>query len=199
MPRTISPNEGLAVMRAPNTIRLVPKHGDPFDETMTLIERHGWTESENYSDDLVEWRVPGSDTVVRWITDGATYAQYFVIESPDREQVADHIQDGIEMLKVDDFAGYLEQFYGTQARMHALYTVAAAAPEQSEDQVVQLFESYLDSADALIRQATLVAISIIAWPEFIGAISRMLDAVDPDVQRCAAATLRAVQRITAER
>ena len=176
----------------PNAVRLVPKVPGPYDETESLIERHGWVESDDFSDDLYEWIVPGAQerTVVRWVDDGDTGVQFFVVEGPDRQRVAEQIEEAVEMLHVPDFEQYLAGFHGVQGLMRGLYAVAAAAPERYDPRVAELFQRYLAAEDPLIRRVASLATGIMGWNEFIEPVSRLRTDPDPDVRQAAEAALR---------
>jgi hypothetical protein len=176
----------------PNSVRLVPKDDDPYEETNELIERLGWVQSPDFSDDLFEWEVPGTDTVVRWIVDGDTGVRFFVIEGPERQRVAEQIEGSIDPLRAKDFESYLAQFHGDQGLMEGLYTVAAAAPEQCDRRVIEILERYMRDEDPLIRRVALLATAITAWPEFAAPVRRHLDDPDPAVAEAAEAALRSL-------
>jgi hypothetical protein len=176
-----------------NRVRLVPKDRNPYDETAALIERLGWEPSDDSSDDLVEWSVPGQDAVVRWVADADTGVHFFVVEGSDRGQVAKQIEESIDMLGVDDFESYLSRFHGAQGLIRGLYTAAAAAPERCDARVLELFQRYLAHDDPLIRRAALLASSIMAWPEWHGPVSRLRDDPDPAVQEAAEAAQRSLK------
>jgi hypothetical protein len=176
-----------------NAVRLVPKDPDPYDETVAMIERLGWTPSADSGDDLAEWDVPGSDTVVRWVEDGDTGAHYFIVEGPDRQRVADDIRSSIDLLDVADFGPYLAKFHGSQGLMRGLYTVAAAAPARPDPRVTDLFRHYLTDDDPLIRRVALLAAGITGWPDFVQPATRIRDNdPDPEVREAATAALQSL-------
>jgi hypothetical protein len=176
--------------RLPNSVRLVPKDASPLDEWLALVERLGWEKSEEFSEDNLEWKA-GEDTVVRWVDDGGV--QFFVVEGPGHERVAEQIKESIDMLEVEDFEGYLKRFRGTQGLMQGLDTVAAAAPADCDPRVLELFERYMSHEDPLIRRVALLATAITGWPEFVEPVSKFSDDPDPDVRKAAEAALRGLK------
>jgi hypothetical protein len=183
-------------VNSPDTIRLIPKNPNPFEETMALIERLGWEPSENYSDELVEWRTLDGHTLVRWINSDVTGVNYFVVEGPDRQRVADEIVGAIDMLRVPDFESYLALSDDTQWVMRGLYAVAAAAPKECDPQVVELLSRYLRADDPLIRRVASLATGITGWPEFVEPVRRLLTDPDPEVRIAAQS---AMESLPAER
>jgi hypothetical protein len=176
-------------VRLENAVRLVPKMADPFDETMALIERLGWVPSENFSDVLFEWKVSASETFVRWVVDGDTGVQYFVVEGSDRERVAAEIAGSIEMLDLENFESHLNLSDDVDWVMRSLYAVAAAVPERHDQRVIDLISQYMESSSSLVRRAALVATAITGWPEFVEPVSRFVADPDPGVRGAAEAAL----------
>jgi hypothetical protein len=177
-------------VRLENTVRLVPRMADPFDETMALIDRLAWAPSANFSDELVEWKVPDSETFVRWVVDGDTGVQFFVVEGPDREHVAGEIASSIDMLDVENAESYLSRSDDVDWVMRGLYAVAAAAPEHHDQRIIDLMTRFMESPRSLIRRAALLATVITGWPEFVEPVSRLISDSNPEVRAAAEAALR---------
>ncbi|SEF19849.1 HEAT repeat-containing protein [Amycolatopsis pretoriensis] len=176
-------------MAVDNAVRLVPRVADPFEETMALIDRLGWVPSANSSDELVEWQVPGGGTVVRWVVDGDTGVQFFVVEGPDRERVAGEIASSIDMLDAENSEHYLSRSDDVDWVMRGLYAVAAAAPDQHDQRIVDLLTRHMESPRPLIRRAALLATAITGWAEFVEPVSRFTGDPDPAVRDAAEAAL----------
>jgi hypothetical protein len=175
-------------------ILLVPIEPEPFDETLALIERHGWEQTNaEQEDDPPEWHAPKEDADIRWVVDDATGVQYFELTGAGREPVAKQIEAEIPLLEPSGFAAYLDQFRSGPGLMRGLYAVGTAAPEQADAKVIALLERYFAHDDQLIRRTALIAASITRWPEFADSVRPLLQDADPDVQRVAEATLRALR------
>jgi hypothetical protein len=172
-----------------NGVRLVPWIADPFDETMALIDRLGWMPSPNFGDELVEWKVPDSETFVRWVVDSDTGVQFFVVEGPDRQRVAGEIASSIDMLDAENSENYLSRSDDVDWVMRGLYAVAAAAPAHHDQRIVDLMTRHMESPRPLIRRAAVLATVITGWPEFIEPVSRFVSDPDPDVRAAAEAAL----------
>jgi len=175
-------------MRPENTVWLVPKVPEQFDETTAMAGRLGWTRTDD-DDAVYRWKVPASDTFVSWGDDPDTDVEFFAVEGPDRERVAAEIADTIDMLEVDDFESLLARSTDINYVMDSLYAVATAAPQRYDVRVASLIDRYMNSPDPLIRRVALIAIAITGWPEFVEPVRRFLSDPDPDVRMVAGSTL----------
>jgi hypothetical protein len=99
-------SRNVTCMKPEDTVCLVPKVPEQFDETMAMAERLGWmrTGDEEY---VYRWKVPGGDTFVLWTDDPDTEVEYFAVEGPDRDRVAAEIADTVDVLGVADFESRL--------------------------------------------------------------------------------------------
>lgn len=165
--------------KPPNSIRLVPYNPDD-EEFGDLADRQGWEMTDRSAHDIHQWRVPATGTLVSWVVDPDTSVEFIVVEGADREQIAKHIQQSIKMLRKPDFEAYIEQVPNTQGRSHGLWAVAAAAPDESDADVVKLIEHYLNDNNPIIRRAALLAVGVTGWQEFVETVEAMRD--DPDKQ-----------------
>ncbi|MBE2316412.1 HEAT repeat domain-containing protein [Solirubrobacter sp. CPCC 204708] len=165
-----------------DTIRLVPKDQDSYDETMAVVEEHGWEEASAGQGATAAWTVPDEDAKVRFIEDGGTAVEYFEVEGPGRAAAAKQLQAKIEMLEPSEFRAHLDQFDDdVDAQRLALFTVATAAPEKSDAKVVKLLVEYLSHEDSLIRRTAMIAMGITRWKDFIPPLEQVRDE-DPDEQ-----------------
>src|SRR4051794_41977794 len=99
-----------------DTIRLVPRDQDPFEETLELVEEHGWEETDEET-----WSVPDKDATVRHITDRETEVEFFTVTGADRQSVAKLLEDKIDMLEPSGFKAFLDQFQSAGGVRQGLY------------------------------------------------------------------------------
>jgi hypothetical protein len=170
------------------TVRLVPIAEQPYDEFESLIDENGWTQSEQFGDDRLEWVVPDRDTVVRWVEDEGV--QFFVVEGMEAQDVAHGIETKIPMLYPERFEEYLQQFSSLQGMIHGIWTIAAASPKHFDKHVRDLFLKYFRADDPLIRRTAVIAACIPGWSEFQGPVEALTHDPDPSVREDAEAALR---------
>jgi HEAT repeat protein len=176
--------------KPPASIRLVPLYPDS-DEMTEFAEGKGWEETEKSSDEVIQWQA--DDALVSWVTDPDTDVQFIVIEGKGRETVAGQIEKAIKMLRKPAFKSRIENAAGGVDRFEGLISVAAAAGEKPDPDVVKLITPYLTDDNPNIRTGALLAVGITGWKDFIEPVEAMRENADEDTRKAADRALKALR------
>jgi hypothetical protein len=109
-----------------------------------------------------------NQTSIHYFDDHLINARYIIVDGVEEEahDVYKKICSELDVYKYEDVECLVNNAINAESFIDAIYRVAIAAPSTYEPRYFQLFEKVLAFSDSKVRDAAILAIGYVGWPEF---------------------------------
>lgn len=175
---------------------LVPHADVDPGEIPPALEELGATPREPDEGALASWTL--DDATITYYEDAGLLIELFLVEGPDREDVARRLRERLRMYTPDDMPGLFASMAHPDDMVeisHYLAILAAVAPPEADSTLLELFRQGFGHPDEIVRRRAALFSTVPRWPELRVMVERLADE-DPEdaVREAAAVALRSFER-----
>lgn len=136
-------------------------------------------------------------TSIHYFDDHLINARYIIVDGVEEEahNVYEKLCSELDIYKYEDVEYLLNNAANPESYIHAIYRVAISAPSTYEPSYFRLFEKVLAFPNSKVRDAAILAIGYVGWPEFRQILQQMEKTdTDSTVRESAAIMLDGYER-----
>lgn len=169
-------------------VNMVPREEVSFDAMAAFADRMKWkinrksvSAAENEESPEFIWRLRRG--TVSLVKNSTLMRDYFVIDSPDQDDVTAAIQAEFPCYDLSEIVARLVNATSSDERIAALHLVAAAAPRSYDETIFHSIERNAEESQPKVRLAAVVAANHLSWKHLRSVVEQRCESDESEVLR----------------